>query len=391
MHRLAFVVQRYGENVIGGSETFCRHIAERMSKFFEVEVLTTCALDYLTWKNELPAGATKLNGTVVRRFPNDFERKPEFSVLHSLYCRGVKLNHRQQEDWMICQGPYSSSLIRFIKNNRDYYDLFVFFTYLYCTTYYGIPLVSEKSVLIPTAHDEKPIYLDIFDRLFRLPGHFIFLTSEEREFVKKRFGLAVGDYPVIGGGIECRGFQDKTVDNIEVINEPYIIYAGRIENGKGCDLLFDYFIRFKDSCGVNLELFLIGGSHINIPDREDIRYLGFVSENEKWRLISGARALVMPSCNESFSLTVLEAMSCGVPVLVNGFSEVLKGHCLRSGGGIYFDDYNSFAAGLEELLADDKKRMSMGEKGRLYVRKNYDWELIEERYVSVFNGLIEVN
>lgn len=387
--RIAFVVQRYGEDVIGGSEAFCRQVAERMSKYFRVEVLTTCAIDYISWKNELPPGTSELNGVAVRRFSNDFGRRFGFRVLNSLNLRGFKLNRMLQHFWMKWQGPYSSSLFQYIKDNQEQYDLFVFFTYLYCTTYFGLPPVRHKSVLIPTAHDEKPIYLDIFDQLFSLPRLIIFLSPEERDFVARRFGTAYGNFPVIGGGVDC-SFKDEA-HHRQTAGEQYIIYAGRIDSGKGCGLLFEYFTRYKDSVGGKLKLCLIGRSHMELPCREDILYLGFVPEEEKWRLIGGSLLFVLPSPYESFSLAALEAMACGVPVLANGASEVVRGHCRRGGGGVCFNGYDSFAGSLTELLTDEKRRREMGEAGRNYVRSNYDWAVIEKKYVDVFNELIEQN
>ncbi|NPV72679.1 MAG: glycosyltransferase family 4 protein [Pelotomaculum sp.] len=385
--RIAFVVHRYGEQVVGGSEILCRQVAERMARHFQVDVVTTCAVDYVTWKNELSAGVSHLNGVTVRRFPVDYGRGLKFRLLNGLYWRGCRLNRRMQESWMRAQGPYSSALFCYIVDNRNKYDLFIFFTYLYCTTYFGLPPVREKSVLVPTAHDEKPIYLDIFDTLFRLPGFYIFLTEEEKEFVGRRFKIDVEKYPVIGAGIDCP--DDIVVKEENLFPWPYLIYAGRVDVGKGCDLLLEYFLNYKKNYGNDLRLVLIGPKHMDIPTRDDIVYLGFVPEKEKWRYLKQAVALVLPSRFESFSLAVLEAMACGVPVLVNGESAVLQGHCRRSGGGMSYKNYDQFSAALNHLLSSESVRREMGVKGRAYVKENYSWSVVEQKYVQAFLDLIE--
>jgi glycosyltransferase involved in cell wall biosynthesis len=359
-----------------------------MVKYFSIDVITTCAEDYITWKNVFPSGIDKLNGVTVRRFLNDYQRGFKFRLLNSLYCRGFTLNMQLQEAWMRAQGPYSSALIHYIKENRNKYDLFVFFTYLYCPTYFGLPLVYDRSVLIPTAHDEKPIYLDIFNKIFSLPVFLIFLSEEEKEFTGRHFKINAEKYPVIGSGIDFQ-FDESELNIKYDLKKPYIIYAGRVDPGKGCNMLFDFFARYKETFNNDLQLILIGQKHMDIPVRNDIKYLGFVSEKEKWQYMKAASAFVLPSKFESLSMAALEAMACGVPVLANGESEVLKGHCRRSGGGICFSTWDGFADGLNYLLSNEIARREMGSKGQFYVQTNYNWPVVEQKFVSVFMDLIE--
>ena len=68
MKKIALVNQRYGLEVNGGSEYYTRLIAERLAENYEVEILTTCALNYTTWENHYPEGVEKVNGIPVRRF-----------------------------------------------------------------------------------------------------------------------------------------------------------------------------------------------------------------------------------------------------------------------------------------------------------------------------------
>ena len=75
--KVAVVVQRYGADINGGAELHARYIAEHLARHVQVEVLTTCATDYITWRNALPAGVETVHGVTVRRFPVAREREPD--------------------------------------------------------------------------------------------------------------------------------------------------------------------------------------------------------------------------------------------------------------------------------------------------------------------------
>src|SRR5664280_995140 len=81
--KLVFVTPRYGTEVIGGAETAARMVAERLClrPDWEVEVLTSCALDHLTWENTEPAGTSVLNGVTVHRFPTASRRLLDYFEL----------------------------------------------------------------------------------------------------------------------------------------------------------------------------------------------------------------------------------------------------------------------------------------------------------------------
>ena len=74
MKRIAFVNQRYGLEVNGGSEYYTRLMAERLAKYYEVDVLTTKAVDYTTWKDWYVRDVETINGVTVRRFSVAQER-----------------------------------------------------------------------------------------------------------------------------------------------------------------------------------------------------------------------------------------------------------------------------------------------------------------------------
>ncbi|MFU0800669.1 MAG: glycosyltransferase family 4 protein [Xylanivirga thermophila] len=388
--KLAFVVQRYGEEVNGGSEQYCRQVAEKLSSFYDVEVLTTCVVDYNEWKNKYKEGLYSVNGIRVRRFAVDKKRERRaFDALSAkVYGHRSFDNVGDEIRWMELQGPHCPRLIDYIKYNRDKYDVFIFMTYLYYTTFFGLQQVPEKSMLISTAHDEPPIYLDIFYPLFHLPRAMVYLTEEEKAFVNKKFNNDYKPSDVVGIGIDVpqdvnpQRFREK-----HGIDDDYIVYAGRIDQSKGCDELFEYFIRYKREHQSNLKLVMMGKPAMDIPKHKDILPLGFVSEEDKYDGMAGAKLLVLPSYFESLSMSVLESLGLGVPILVNGRCDVLKGHCIRSNAGLYYRGYYEFAECINVLLKKTDIYNKMSKNGLFYVSSHYTWDRVMDKYKALIDEL----
>jgi glycosyltransferase involved in cell wall biosynthesis len=390
MIRLAFVIQRYGLEVNGGAETHCRQLAERLRSHMQVEVLTTCAVDHLTWRNVYPPGLQEVNGIPVYRFPVDRERDiQEFNRFTEQVMRGPH-TYFDEMHWMELQGPISSGLLQFLDLCQSRYDLFFFFTYLYATTFLGLQVVPHKSVLLATAHDDPWIRLKIFRPLFHLPRAFVYNSPEERSLIHRLFGNQYIPGQVLGHGIDVRRLAKIAVDPpLEIFHsEPrvqpddeYIVYVGRVDPSKGCDQLFDYFIRYKAETLSKVKLVVIGRPTMAIPEYPDIISLGFLPE-EPFAWMARARALVLPSVMESLSLVVLESMALGVPVLVNGRCAVTRGHCRRSNGGLYYYTYEEFASALTLLLTHSELRRQLGRQGQAYVKKHYAWDVVEGRFVN---------
>lgn len=389
--KLAFVVQRYGIEVNGGAELLCRQIAEHLSKYFTIEIITTCAIDYVTWKNEYPEGTSCLNNVTVHRFLVDFPRhSPKFNQFSE---KIFQQPHTSDDEiqWMKLQGPYSTKLLEFIEKNGDGYDFFIFFTYLYCTTFFGLPLVKDKAILVPTAHDEPPIYLSIFESLFSLPKALIFSTEEERKFANLKFKTGHILQDIIGTGIDVPDTIDPTAFERQYGLTIFIVYVGRIDESKGCKELFDFFIRYKIENPGSLKLVLLGKAVMEVPTHPDIIPLGFVSEQDKYNCIMASELLVMPSPFESLSIVLFEAWHCKRPVLVNGNCEVLKGQCIRSNGGLWYNNYDEFKECMQILLKKHNLIKKMGDNGKKYVKNNYDWKIIEDKYVNLTLSLDKPN
>lgn len=383
MKRIAFVVQRAGREVNGGSESHCLSIATRMSAHWQVEILTTCALDYMTWNNYYPEGVEQIDGVTVRRFPVESQRDVEyFNQLSMKYHNyPMKMSVTEGKEWMHVQGPWSPDLLDYIKFHQKDYDVFIFFTYLYATTYFGLPLVLDRAILVPTAHDEWPIYLRIWDEFFHKPKFFIFNTPEERDFLIRRFpkvsykGRVVGITVDRPDDISAERFRKKFG-----IQEPFLLYIGRIDPSKGCDHLFDYFLDLRKNETVARKLVLLGKAVMPIPNHPDILSLGFVDEQTKWDAIKACDLLIMPSPYESLSMVLLEAWSVGRPVLVNGACDVLVGQSRRAQGGLWYTNREEFRVAIE--MMDSPTREILGRQGQLFVEQEYNWANIERAYLD---------
>lgn len=378
--KILFVVQRYGLEVNGGAELHCRQLAERLKDEYDVSVLTTCAIDYVTWKNEYKEGIEHINGVKVIRKKVDFERNQKKFNKISAKLNNEKDNINLGIEWQEAQGPHSSELIKYLEDHKDDYDVIIFLTYLYYTTYFGLKVAPEKSILIPTAHDEPPIYYSIFNETFNLPKAILYSTTTERDFVNKRFKNDYIESDIVGLGVDINeNAQDINLEKTFGIKDDYVVYIGRIDESKGCNEMFEYFLEYKKIYNSNLKLVLAGKSAMEIPRNKDIVTLGFVSEDEKVNLIRKSKLLILPSKFESLSLSTLEAMYLKVPVLLNGKCEVLKQHAILSNGGLYYENKWEFIETLNYLIGNSKIAERMGDNGRRYVNENYRWKIVMKK------------
>lgn len=379
MEKICFVVQRYGLEVNGGAELHCRQLAEHMLGLYDVDVLTTKAIDYMTWQDEYTADEEDIHGVHVRRFsvshPRDIN---EFNTINAQFMAGQMPESRELE-WVDKQGPAVPELLTYIRTHKNEYKAMIFFTYLYYQTVMGVREAAEKAIVIPTAHDEPFLRMKIYDQVFKTPRAFFFNTSEERQMIHEKYHNE--DIPSALGGVGVDVPEDIQPDRFKQKYGlgDYMVYVGRIDEGKNCDWLFKYFLEYKRRKNHPIQLVLMGKAVIPVPEDKDIISLGFVDDQDKFDGMAGARLLVLPSEFESLSMVVLEAMNVYTPVLVNGKCPVLKGHCIKGNGSLYYNDYFEYEGAVNYILENEAAVGQMVKNARAYVDANYQWKTIVER------------
>jgi glycosyltransferase involved in cell wall biosynthesis len=409
--KIAFIVQRYGAEILGGSEYHCRLIAERMAAKHDVDVLTTCARDYITWKNEYPEGVDRIRGVTVRRFANsrsrDIQSFNQYSdwIFHHEHTRDDELR------WLEEQGPWSPALAEYLRRHHKGYDALIFFTYLYAPTVLGLGVDPARSILVPTAHDEPAIRLGLYRELFAQATTVAFNTEVEKHFLKTTFDMRLVAEETVGCGVDL--LQDEPLqpheepDDEEEVHKTlpahlrsrgtafrrrhrlqgqFLLYGGRIDAGKGCEELIEYFTSYKEQGGEAM-LALMGVKLMQLPEVPWVKFAGLLSERERLQALEAATIVVVPSPFESLSLLALEAMAVGTPVLCNARADVLVDHCHQSNAGLYYQDRDEFVECAKLLLADDRLRERMGRNGKEYVRRNYRWDVIMQKYDKLIGAL----
>ena len=387
--KVAIVVQRYGADINGGAEQHARYVAEHLATHVQVEVLTTCAhQDYISWKNELPEGRDVVHGIPVHRFPVSVERNPVefakwsnkvFNQTHSL---------RDELAWLDAEGPTSPALIDHIRSHEADYDFFIFFSFRYHHSFHGARAVPSKAILVPTAERDGALGLGIFPPVFRGIRAFMYNSFEERALIQGVSnnqsvpGVVVG----IGSEIPERSNPGRFRQKFD-IRDRFAIYVGRIDENKGCVELFEFFEHYSAGLVDGMHLVLVGTPHVPIPQHPRIHHVGFLQDQDKYDAMAAAELLIMPSYLESLSMVALEAWAMGKPVLANAKCDVLQGQCLRSNGGLFYENFHEFTETLRAIDTTSSLQSALGRNGRSFFERHYAWPVIEKKYVDMLQQL----
>jgi glycosyltransferase involved in cell wall biosynthesis len=388
MTRVAIVVQRYGADINGGAELHARYIAERLSPHVETRVLTTCARDYLTWRNDFPPGLESVNGIPVERFAVTRERDLREFGVRSQRVFGRLHTLQEELDWLRSEGPVSPGLVARLRRSRGEFDFVLLFSVRYYQAYYGARAVPERAVLVPTAEREPALGLAIFQPIFGGVRAIMYNSPEERAAINAVARNEHVPAVVVGVGSDIPTDVDPGRARQKFgLTRRFLVYVGRIDANKGCAELFDFFRRYVESARRDLDLVLIGNAAMPLPEHPWIRHLGYLNDQDKFDVLAGAEALVMPSYYESLSMVALEAWALGRPVIANGRCDVLRGQCLRSGAGVPYDHAADFEIALDRILGDASFAGALGARGREYFAREYRWPVIERKYLDMFDRL----
>lgn len=380
--RVLVVAQRYGAEVVGGSESHARLVAERLARRHEVTVATTTALDHWTWRPHYRAGASTLNGVRVLRFPVASGRARDYKRFedHVLF---EEHTLRDEYAWLRAQGPHAPELLDFVHREGAGFQAALFYTYIYEPTALGLPLIPERAALVSTAHDELPLRLAPYRALFQLPRALGALTPEELALIRREFHNEHVPAETIGIALDLPPAHDAEAFRARHgLRGPVVLYLGQVTEAKGVDELLAMWRVWHDAGGGGT-LVLAGNVLMDVPRGDGVLVLGRIDDAEKWSALAAADVLVLPSHLESLGIVLLEAWQVGTPVLVPAWNAVTAGQTARSGGGLSYASREAFAPALSSLLADGAAR---GEAGRQWVARECAWDRFDAR----LDNLIEM-
>jgi len=376
--RVAIVVPRYGVEVVGGAEAQARDFAvAARQRGWSVEVWTTCVRSHYTWENVYRPGLYEERGVRVRRFPVVWGDQDRWARLQGRLDQGMELSPPEAYAWLE-SGPHSPALYHHVAREAARWDLIVALPYIIPIIHYAAWSAPDRVVLWPCLHDEPQAYLEPVRLLLEAVWGVMFNSPEEADLAIRRLRIRPLRYAVLGEGVSIGEASDPSLPPLE----PFVLYVGRLEEGKNVGLLYHYMERYFRE-GRRVRLVVAGDGPVRPPPHPPFVDLGQVSETVKAALYRRALTLCQPSLRESFSRTVMEAWLAGRPVLVHQDCAVTVGHVRRSRGGLWFQTYEEFAGALDWLQEHPDLASRMGENGRRYVQSNYTWEIVLERFETL--------
>ena len=383
--KLAFVPPRFGPGVLGGSEAVSREAAFGFAgRGYDVEIVTTCALDHYSWENELPEGVSEEDGLVVRRFP--VLAPPQPGGVEGTALGAVREDPRSGPPGELVGLPVRVAAdVRVPAASWPALRRGRLFALPFWSTSVCLPFLAERAVVIPCLHDEPYARLDVLRPVLACPELVWFLsgpsTISATALVRWLGGTALR-------ARACLFLRVTTLPDLwKGINWPVHLCstpAGgkRARGPRGCSKRSPLP---SVEGGLDLDLVCIGkgepGGRHDLPRGSEGRVidLGFVGDEERNNAFAAATAYVQPSRMESFSRTIMEAWLAGTPVIGSERSDVVTWHCRRSGGGLLFSDGAELAERLNLVARKPDLASELAEAGRRYVIENYTWEPVLDR------------
>jgi len=394
MKKLGFVVPWYGENIPGGAEMELRGVTSHLHEAgVELEILTTCVKQFDSdWnENYHKEGKTVENGITVIRFPAGKRDSSGFDRVNRILMRG-RVPKIPDQEIFFREMINSPKLYEYMEQHKDDYSLFVFIPYMFGTTVNGIRICPGKSVVIPCFHDESYAHMDVLKDVFKNVNGFVFNAKPEQELAERLFEIEGANKIVMGIGVDCgltgdaQRFREKYK-----IDCPFILYAGRKDEGKNVHMLVKYFDEYIKRNPSSMKLVLIGGGKIDLPDSDRFIDLGFVDPQDKIDAEAASLLLCQPSKNESFSLVIMESWLGKRPVLVHEDCAVTKNFVIESNGGLYFKNFLDFEGAVNYIRDNVSVSDQMGMNGYEYVNRMFDWDVVTNKYIEFFKLCTEAS
>jgi glycosyltransferase involved in cell wall biosynthesis len=396
----------YGPDTTGGAETQARSLARALHALgVAVRVWASTGRDsfHPGEEHHYPAGSSELDGIPLWRFPptpadergipHFFRQRPD--LLPPL--DGFAPHELQLLGSLLGSDHLYEAVLQAVTEERDQ-TRFIFIPYAFPTSFWGALLAREQSFLLPCLHDEPYARYVTYRYLFQQVRGVLANSHPEAELARRLYGLSDQQLHVPGEGIDLSPRGDGAA--FRQCHElpdclPLLLYVGRRDASKNIPLLLSYSREYWARRGFPFRLLLAGRGDVPIPSRLDARRcpdaplldLGYISEQEKHNACAAADLFVLPSLYESFSIVLMEAWLQGTPALVHRDCNVTADHCQRSGGGLMFGDFGTFAAALDLLLARPTLRQTLGARGHAYVLATCDWEGVARRTAAAVGVL----
>jgi glycosyltransferase involved in cell wall biosynthesis len=412
--RFAFVTPRYGAEISFGPEHACRLLAEHLAERHDIDVVTTCARDARSWKNEYPEGADKVRGVLVRRFAVSQPHDPAAFLELSERLQTAARSRDDELEWVRRLGPWAPGLIEHLKRQHRSYDAIVFFSLYHPTTVHGLGVAAERSIVFPHVQLSPFLRFGLWADLLRTArGVGLFGRSERR--LMRNFVRVTPDFDeVVGIGIEPaqrqtypRHQQDPADAPVRDDEQPLdpepaedpdplggrgvpfrrrhrlsgriVLYGGRVEPGNGCEEMLEYFDSYAATDG-DAELVLMGVKMMKVPDDPHVRLAGVLPDRERMSAYEAADVTIAPVSDDLLAQPLLESFAVGTPVLASARNEAAVEHCHRANAGLYYGNRDEFAEALRLLMTNAQLRERLGENGREYVRQEHRWEAVLGRF-----------
>jgi glycosyltransferase involved in cell wall biosynthesis len=407
------VSPRYGAEISSGPEHACRLLAEQVSERHDVDVLTTCARDPLTWKNEYAEGADRVRGVLVRHFAvSQVHDAAAFEQFSSRVLSGPRARSDELE-WVRRLGPSCPGLIDHLKRQHRNYDAILFFSLCHPTTVHGIAIAPERSVLFPYLRVDPVLRFGIWAEVAAAARGLGYLSAAERRIAHAFLHVSPSAEETIGIGIDAppqqtypRHQQDPNdempldedaagTDKVEEIDPltgrgvpfrrrhrlygRFALYGGRVEPDNGCEEMLEYFDAYASADG-DTALVLMGVKMMKVPEEPYLRLAGVLPDRERMIAYEAADVTLAPTPDDLLSQSLLESLAVGTPVLTTARNTAAVDHVRRANGGLYYSNRAEFAEALRLLMSNDRLREKLGENGRQYVRQHHRWDAVMGRF-----------
>jgi glycosyltransferase involved in cell wall biosynthesis len=413
--KLAFVTPRYGPDIAAGAEHACRLLAEQVCKRHAVDVLTTCASNAATWRNEYSEGTDRVRGVMVRRFVvTQLRDEVAFQQLTSRLTSEVH-GRDDQEEWVRQLGPSSPGLIDFLKRHQRAYDAVVFFSLFHATTMLGLAAAPARSILFPCVRLDRVLRFSLWSELLESAKAIGYLNASERELTHRYLRVRPATEELVSVGVDALAqqaypkHQQNPADTLAADGEPgnavepadeeqeylagrgvpfrrrhrlygsFAFYGGRVLPDNGCEEMLEYFHHFHATDG-DITLVLMGMKLLQVPDEPYIRLPGVLPDRDRMIACEAADITVAPDPDDLLSQSVLESFAVGTPVLANARNTSAVELCRGANGGLYYANRDEFVEAMRLLTTDMTLRKRMGDSGREYIRQHHRWDVVLSRF-----------